>query len=94
MNDAAVRTIIEYLENSDAPEVDWPQQWYEEVCFSRWAAEELINAILDHPMAPAEDTIEEFIIKMEVYASMSEGRDCGRIFSIAAETATEILELI
>ena len=80
MNDAAVRTIIEYLENSDAPELYWPQQWFEEVCFSRWAAEELINAILDHPMAPAEDTIEEFIIK--------------RIFSIAAETATEILELI
>ncbi len=94
MNEAAVRTIIEYLENSDAPELYWPQQWFEEVCFSRWAAEELINAILDHPMAPAEDTIEEFIIKMEVYASMSEGRDCGRIFSIAAETAAELLESI
>ena len=57
MNEAAVRTIIEYLENSDAPELYWPQQWFEEVSFSRCAAEELINAILDHPMAPAKDTI-------------------------------------
>ena len=65
MNEAAVRTIIEYLENSDAPELYWPQQWFEEVCFSRWAAEELINAILDHPMAPAKDTIEERILELQ-----------------------------
>lgn len=94
MNDAVIRTIIEYLEDSDTPELYWPQEWFDEVCFSRWAAEELITAILDHPMVPAEDTIEEFIIKMEIYASMSQGRNCGQIFAIAAETAKEFLELI
>lgn len=92
-NDMAVHALIEYLEESDTPEVYWSQHWFEEISFSRWAAEELINAILDHPMVSAEDTIEEFAIKMTAYSSLSDGTDAGRIFSIAAKFAYESLEL-
>ena len=91
MNDRAVYTLIRFLdEYSEPPGLDWPQEESEEVTFSRWAAEELLNLVMDHPMTPAEDTIEEFIIKMETATK----RDCGRIFSIAAQTAREFLDLI
>lgn len=94
MNDAVVQTIIEYLENSETPELYWPKHWFEEVCFSRWAAEELVNLILDHPLVPAEDTIYEFAVKMTAYAAVSDGKEAGRIFSIAEKFAWECLESV
>lgn len=92
-NDVAIQALFEYLCESDEPELYWPDHWFEEVCFSRWAAGELINAILDHPMVPADETIEEFAIKMTAYSALSDGTDAGRIFSIAAKFAYETLEL-
>lgn len=92
-NDAVSQALIEYLEESDTPESYWPQHWFEEVCFSRWAAGELIEAIMDHPMVSADETIEAFAIKMLAFSSLSDGTDAGRIFSIAAKFAYEILEL-
>lgn len=92
-NDMVVQALVEYLEESDTPELYWPKHWSEEVCFSRWAADELINAILDHPMASADDIIEEFAIKMTAFSVRSDGTDAGRIFSIAAQFAYETLEL-
>lgn len=83
MNETVVQAILGYLESSEPPGIDWPRHWFEEVCFSRWAAEELVNLILDHPLVPAEDTIDEFAIKMTAYAATSDGKEAGRIFSIA-----------
>ena len=95
MNDRAVYALIRFLdEYSEPPGLDWPQEESEEVTFSRWAAEELLNLVMDHPMTPAEDTIEEFIIKMEIYAATATKRDWERIFSIVAQTAREFLDLI
>ena len=68
MNETIVQAILGYLESSEPPGIDWPRHWFEEVCFSRWAAEELVNLILDHPLVPAEDTIDEFAVKMTAYA--------------------------
>lgn len=92
-NDSAILALIDYLEESDTPELYWPQKWFEEVCFSRWAAGELISAILDHPMNSADETIEEFAIKMTAFSALSNGTDAGRIFSTAAQFAYEILEI-
>lgn len=90
MIDPAVRALVEYLEVSSAPpEATWPWHWFEEVSFSRWAAEEILNAILDHPTIPAEDTIFEFAMKMTAYKASSDGLASERIFSIAAEFAYE-----
>lgn len=95
MNDKAYCVLLRFLEEwSEPPGFDWPEEEKAEVTFSRWTAEELIGQLLDHPLVPAEDIIEEFIIKMEIYAAMPQNHDCGRIFSIAAETAKEFLELI
>lgn len=92
-NDTAIQAFIEYLEESDAPEANWPRCRFEEACFSRWAAGELIHAILDCPTVPAKNTIEEFAIKMTAYSSLSDGMYAGRIFSIAAQFAHEALEI-
>ena len=49
-NDTAVQALLDYLNESDEPEIYWPRHHFEESCFSRWAAWEMIEAIMDHPM--------------------------------------------
>lgn len=94
-NDMAVQALIEYLEESDEPELYWPQHQFEEVSFSRWAAGELIGAIMDHPLVSPEDTVEMFGLKMLYFAAISnntDDTDAERIFRIASDFAFECLD--
>ena len=93
MNEVVVQALIEYLNDSEEPDAFWPEHWFVEVSTSRWIAGELINAILDHPMTPAEDTMEELAIKMTTYHADSDGTNAERIFSIAERCLWEWLEL-
>jgi len=92
-NDMAIHALIEFLYETEEPQISWPDDEFEEVSFSRWTAGELIHAIMDHPMVSAKDTIEEFALKMYVFSCMENGRKAGRIFSIASKFAYETLEL-
>lgn len=84
MNDIVIQALTEYLIETPEPDAFWwPEHWFVEVSTSRWIAGELINAILDHPMTPAEDTMEELAIKMTAYHADSDGTNAERIFSIA-----------
>lgn len=92
-NDIAMQALLDYLRESDEPKIFWTQRHFEESCFSRWAAAELIEAILDHPFDDPEDIIEQFALKMIFYSAVADGTDEGRIFSIAADFADECLTL-
>ena len=92
MNEMAVQRLVQYVENMPQPEISWPKHWFDEICFSKWAAEELIQSILDHPTIPAQDTVEEFALKMLAYSSISDEKALGGIFSIAAQFAWDCLE--
>lgn len=93
MNETVVQAILGYLESSEPPGIDWPRHWFEEVWLFPMGCGELDQLILDH-LGPAEDTIDEFAIKMTAYAATSDGKEAGRIFSIAATFAWECLENI
>ena len=92
-NDSAIYALIEFLYETPEPEVYWPQHWFEEVSFTRWAAGELMEAILNHPTVPALDTIEEFALKMTAYWANSDGTDAEKIFKYAADFAYETLDI-
>lgn len=91
-NDTVVQALLDYLRESDEPEIFWPRHHFEESCFSRWAAWEMIEAILDHPFDDPEDVIEEFTMKMVIFSSIADGTDEGRIFSIAADFADDFAD--
>lgn len=95
MNDQAIRTIIDYSnEHLFEPDSKWPQHEFELRSYSRWAAFEIVQRIMDHPKTPARNTVEEFLIKMLYYSSLSDGTKPGTVYSIAIYTAEDILELI
>jgi hypothetical protein len=95
MNDRALLVIVAALdEYEEAPGIDWPDHEKEEITFSRWALEEILNLVWDHPWTLASETIERFGLTMMQFASTSVTKDQKRIFSIAADTAFDFLEEI
>lgn len=95
MNERALLTIIKALDDyMEPPRVDWTDHEKEEVTFSRWALEEILNLVWENPCTPASDIIEEFALKLEFWTLTAVNRDQKRIFGIAAETAWEFLEEI
>lgn len=93
MNDMVVQALADYLDESDTPSIGMGQQEFEELSISRWAAVELINAIMDHPFYPAEETIFWFATNMRTYSLLAGGETSkqGLIFLIAADFADEVV---
>lgn len=93
MNERALMLIVNTLEDcSEPPGIDWPDHQKDEVTFSRWALEEILNLVWDHPCTPASETIEDFALNLEYWAATDECQK--RIFAIAAKAAWEFLEEI
>ena len=95
MNEKAIMWIINALgENEESIGLDWPDQEKEEVMFSRWALDEILLLVWDHPWTLASETIEKFAIRLTFFAAEAASEGQRRIFTVAAETAWELLEEI
>ena len=61
MNEQAILFLMEVLNGfEEPPRSDWPRHEAEEVSFSRWAVEELLQQVWDHPWTLASETVERF----------------------------------
>lgn len=96
MNERALLIIVAALDcYPERPYDDsMPLHQKEEITFSQWALGELLDLVWDHPWTLASETIEDFAMLMQFYASTSITEKQNRIFTIAANTALEILEEI
>lgn len=95
MNEVAVEIIQEYIqENLFKPALSWDSCEFEKRSYSHWAANEILNRVMDHPMDDPLDVVENFIFEMAMYARYGENEHRGFIFHTAAETAIEIALLI
>lgn len=83
MNDRALLAIVAALdEYEEAPGIDWPDHEKEEITFSRWALEEILNLVWDHPWTLASETIERFGLTMMQFASTSVTKDQSGYFPL------------
>lgn len=95
MNERAIMFLMSVLNGlEEPPGSDWPQHEVEEVTFSRWALEELLLQIWDHPWTLASETVERFASKMELFSETCNTDAQHRIFRIAAEAVWEFLDEI
>lgn len=95
MNEQALLSITKILDGyKEPPGIDWPKQEKEELSFTSWALEEILLLVWDHPWTLASETIEKFAMKMMAYMAMAVSEDQKRIFTVAAETAWELLDEI
>lgn len=95
MNDEAIQKIMNYTNmHLFEPGVNWPKSAIMERSYERWAADEILLALMDHPMTEADLLIEGFILKMELFLYLSENPANNYIFQVAENTAETLLGLI
>lgn len=94
MCDAAVSIIQEYVDKHFfSPSNTWCKYEFEKRSYSRWAAYEIIDRIMDKPFEIPICVIENFIFEMAMYACYGEDKHRSFIFQTAVETAEEIILL-
>lgn len=94
-NETAVRLIMNYIQDSlFEPQACWPKYYFEHRAYSRWAASEILELIMDRPLTPPDEVVYEFILKMVIYSEVTESKEKRFIFSTAMDTAEDILNLI
>lgn len=95
MNEEAAQAITDYIEEYlFEPDANWPKSWFNQRTYSRWAANEILELIIDNPLTSPMIIIDEFLIKMSYYSCMSENQNISIIFSTAVDTAEDILCLV
>lgn len=95
MNEVAIYKIMGYIENAlFEPRYRWSESVFKERSYSRWAAFEILERIMDRPFTPPDLIIDEFIIKMEYFSCFHEDTEASRMFIIARDAAQDILEII
>ena len=87
----AKRDANEYLFE---PRSNWSKQAIMERSYERWAVDEILLTIMDHPLTEADFVIEGFILKMEFFLHMSGNQANNLIFQVAENTAEALLGLI
>lgn len=93
-NELAVHLVLECLEeNLVEPNRSYPTDIFEERSYARWAATEIAEMLMDRPHEFPDLIIEEFIFKMVVMEYATDDPKKSRIFSVAKETAKDILTL-
>ena len=94
MHETAVAIITEYIEDAlFEPAKNWPEHWFLQRSYERWAAGEILTRVLDNPTTPAVPIIESFMIQMLIFSSKAKDSKGPNIFTIAKETAEDILLL-
>lgn len=95
MNDEIIQKIMNYMNvHLFEPGEKWPKSAIMERSYERWAVDEILLAIMDHPMTEADLVIEGFILKMEFFLHLSDNPQNNFIFTVAENTAETLLGLI
>lgn len=103
--EVAVSIIQEYIDEClFEPDATWPEYEFKTRCYERWAGEELMKRITDESVLLPENIsgrrqkspvkiIEGFIDDMDYHATTTDIQDHRFIFSIARDTAVDIIIL-
>ena len=61
--------------------------------YSIWAVYELLERVMDHPLTSADDIINEFALKMELFSRVTDDEEAKLKFRVASDVAEEIMLL-
>lgn len=95
MNDVVVTTVMQYInEHLFEPRINWSKVEFRRRTYSRWAAYEIIELLMNHPFDDSELVVEDFILKMFYCLHVAEGNNKSDfVFLSAIEVAEDILFL-
>ncbi len=94
MNEEAVMIIHDYInKNLFAPAGDWPEYQFEKRSYEIWAANEILNRIIETPELDPLLAILYFRYQMTTLAGIREDSDAEFIFITARDIADKIMLL-
>ena len=91
MNEIAIDIVLDYIDHElFEPDYKWPDHIFEHRTYSRWAAYEILERIMDHPYDNPDILIEQFWF--EICSVLNDDLDSKKeeMFSIAKETIEDI----
>lgn len=91
MHRIAELVIQDYILDLKEPRCNWKKSCFEQLSYSRWAANEVLKYVKKHRNRPTIDVLKEFIAKMDIYATFNE--DTTITFLIAKDVASDILDI-
>lgn len=91
MNEQAILIIKNYMKRLKRPKGGIRMPHFEQLSYSRWAANELLNCVMKQSSKTPVKVIEEFISKMDMYSCMNS--NASFMFSVAHDTAEDILDV-
>lgn len=96
MNEEAINAILRYTDDSlIEPHGGRPELYFKYASYSRWAANEILNRLMDNPTRDPDDILEGFILEMYYYTSfLDESSDACFIFTTAKYAAEDIREYL
>lgn len=94
MDNVSVVSIMNYMdEYRFEPKITGSKEEFKCRSYSRWAADEILCSIMEHPFHSITDIIEGFIFKMLYFSYIEKGDEKGSRFIIAMNMAEDILFL-
>ena len=95
MNELEARMVLHYIdEYLFEPVRTWPKQEFEDRTFSRWAAYEIVQRLMDAPFDPPDLIVESFIFELAECSYLAKDPEVAEIFLTAKEAAEVILCLL
>lgn len=106
MDDRDVLKVVRYIENCiPSPNVKESKECFKSHSYSRWAANEILERMIDEAMKlpphisgeeslSAIDVVDYFIMEMEYYSDISSDSERKKMFEIACSEGSRILTYI
>lgn len=90
-----IQAIKEYWFDLDTYTNEWPNSEFQKMSYSRWAVDEILTLIRDHPQWSPVRAVEEFRKTVtEYYNIPTHHDDVRKIFNIAMSTASDISDIL
>ena len=105
MYETAILAIQKYVDEClPTPLLCWPKDEFDRRSYSRWIVDEILERIIEEASRPPQfitgresitpiDIIGELILELNYYEDISEDKRTRLIFSVAKETASDIILL-
>ena len=96
MDNRVTSAIEDYIYDLTDPQRNWPEYYFRQVSFSRFAAGEILKLVKEaSTFQESIDAVADFSIKMKSFAIMDhDNKNDAQIFSLAYEVATDILDIL
>lgn len=93
--DRTYELVLEYLNTYlFDPAWNWPDYFFSDRSYQQWAAEDILEELLENDGCDPQETIKDYIYRMENLAEIGAEHGTEFIFMTARETAENILKFL